>query len=178
MIAQLLLFLAFCTFEASGQVLKQFKKINALKKDSTVNIHYFKNVDSVILNKLDSFDQYLTKRKFQLDSNFFYNIEFTPKEKKLSLHLSYNFLYSIYLVMLSKENKIKISQPFAFFFYKNRLVICTTFSEKLIENQPAQDLLANLMYEHLSIKEKKMIDAASKDVEVYCCISRTYLLDW
>jgi hypothetical protein len=153
-------FFSLFAINCNAQVIGLYNKLIQEVNDTTVNLQYFKNADSLLLNKLDSFDLFLKKTKYELDSNYFYTIDFAIRQCKTEVVVSYNSEYDDYVLfakMYKNENRYAVSVPFAFFFYKNRLILCSILRQGLHLSKDADHLLTNLIYEHVDAKEKKLI---------------------
>lgn len=142
-----------------SQVIELQKKITAqfTKSEEFITLKYFKKVDDILLKKLDSFDLFLSQEKYELDSTFFYEIWFRKINDKQAVTICYQSQYHDYLMISNSLKATKKKSPFAFFFYKNKLVICSVFSRTLDLSKESKVLLKNLIYEHIKESEKALI---------------------
>jgi hypothetical protein len=155
--------LIFNSFISNAQVIKIHDILKERSNDSTLNLQYFKNIDSVLINKLDSFDLYLSKKMYELDSNYFFTIDLGVLRKasfRKEIIIKYGSQYNDYI---SVSNLVNNKSPFgnrtvfAFSFYKNKLVLFTILKKNLSLTNDASKLLTNLVYEHVNTLEKKLI---------------------
>jgi hypothetical protein len=144
----------------NAQINPLFKSLVSIKSDTTIALHYYKSVDSILLSKIDSFDLFLAKNKYELGSNYFYKIKFTSFNGKLDIAICYQSDYHDYLMITNSggfekvKSKLKV---FAFFFYKNRLMLCTTYRENINSAEGDKQLLKNLIFENVNEAEKQLI---------------------
>jgi hypothetical protein len=151
---------SFTTTQSDAQVIALYDKLMKKVNDTTITLQYFRNADSILLKKLDSFDISLNERKYELDSNYFYEIKLEIRQCKKRIVISYNSQYDDY-ILVAKMNRHKNRYgdriPFAFFFYKNKLIICSILRNELHLSKDSEDLVTNLIYEHVDESEKKLI---------------------
>ena len=154
------IFLSFSITQSNAQVIAAYDKLLQKVNDTTITLQYFKNADSILLNKLDSFDIYLKQRKYELDSNYFYELKLEIRQCKKRIVISYNSQYDDYILVAKMSRHKNISgdrMPFGFFFYKNRLIICSILRNGLHLSKDAVDMVTNLICEHVNESEKKLI---------------------
>jgi hypothetical protein len=152
--------LSFTTIKSNAQVIALYDKLMQKVNDTTITLQYFKNADSALLNKLDSFDIFLNQRKYESNSNYFYALNFEIRQCKKRIVISYNSQYDDYILvakMSRYKNRYGDRTPFAFFFYKNRLIICSILRNGLHLSKDAEEMVTNLIYEHVDESEKKLI---------------------
>lgn len=170
--------LFFSKIEA--QIISTFKNLVNTKTDTTIVLQYFKNADSILLSKIDSFDLFLEKNKYELDSNNFYKIKFTSSNGKIDIAICYQSDYHDYLMLTNSSSFEKVKnklKAFAFFFYKNKLVLCTTYRENINSTIGSKQLLKNLIYESVNQSEKKLILRPPNDIRVETKPVKGYYLD-
>jgi hypothetical protein len=137
--------------------------------DTCISLVYFNKVDSVLLEKIDSFDLYLSQKKYESDADFFYEIIFRKIDNKQVITLCYLSQYHDYLMISNSLNSRYKKSPFAFFFYRNKLIICSGYSKKLELSKESNMLLKNLVYEKKLIKTPPLdgVLVQSKPVKLY-----------
>ena len=148
--------------------------------NTSILLTYYKNVDKILLQKLDSFDLFLKEIKYQVDTNYFYCIGFSKRGDKLTAAVNYASMYNDYLFYTNSGHYsgVKYRQNvFAFFFYKNKLVICFTFIGNFTLTKDAESLLKNLMYEHIDESEKKLIGNPPKGIAILAKPVKRYYLE-
>ncbi len=172
--------LLFSFNRTNAQIIPLFKSLVCIKSDTTIALHYYKSVDSILLSKIDSFDLFLAKTKYELDSNYFYKIKFTSFSGKLELAICYQSDYHDYLMLTNSRSFEKVKSKlkvFAFFFYKNRLMLCTTYRENMNSSVGGKQLLKNLIFENVNEAEKNLILHPPNDNRVQGKPVKGYYLD-
>jgi hypothetical protein len=172
--------LLFSFNRTNAQIIPLFKSLVCTKSDTTIALQYYKSVDGILLSKIDSFDLFLAKTKYELDSNYFYKIKFTSFNGKLDIAICYQSDYHDYVMLTNSLGFEKIKsklKPFAFFFYKNRLMLCTIYRENINSTTGAKALLKNLICENVNESEKKLILHQPKGYTVQGKPVKGYYLD-
>lgn len=144
----------------TAQLISLHNKLAENRGDTAIFIQYFKSPDSILVKQLDSFDLYLESIQYKLDSSFFYTISFEVRQSKKRSIISYNSEYCDYIRVanLSKnKSPYRYRTVFAFFFYKNKLVLCDILSRNLRLTSDGVKLLTNLIYENVNENEKRLI---------------------
>jgi hypothetical protein len=174
--------LSFTTINSNAQVIALYDKLMQKVNDTTITLQYFKNADSVLLNKIDSFDIFLNQRKYELDSNYFYELKFEVRQCKKRIIIRYNSQYVDYIMvakMSEQKQRYGDRMPFAFFFYKNKLIMCSILRNGLHLSKDAEDFVTNLIYEHVDESEKKLILGYPQDsYKVLTKPVKGYFLDY
>jgi len=178
---KLLLILSFLLLakENYSQVLKHYnnvKKIN-LTKDSICSIKYYNGVESEILTKIDSFNTHLSANNFEIDSNYFFVVEFKERFNKLNAIIYYRSGYCDYLLITKTYPQDKVEQiPFAFSFYKKSLILFCTYKKGLKLSPESSSLVSNLIYENVNTSVKREIDKKVNSYVVQSKPLKTYIL--
>lgn len=177
------IFFCFVFIKTNAQIISLSGKLMQGVNDTSISLQYFKNVDSILLNKIDSFDLFLKNDKYELDSNFFYVIDmggifYYGCNKKIVIHYASQYCDYISVANLGAFKRPSGNRtPFAFFFYKSKLVICRmAFRKDLHLTDESIKLLTNLIYESVNESEKKLIlgypqyeyNVLVKPLEEYC----------
>lgn len=157
---------------AYSQVITLHNKINKTLqvKDTQVSIQYFKNIDSAITNRIDSFLVYIKIKypHYSIDSNFFISSHFSYNHlDNLTLTLDYQFEYNDYLRLTKCGSARNYAKPYAFTFYKNILIIFDEYNHKkrtnLISNtNETCRLVKSLIAPCLSHIQKRQIEIRPK----------------
>jgi hypothetical protein len=166
--------------KTNAQVISTFKQLLNAKADTCINLQYFKNADSILLNKIDSFDLFLTETKYELDSNYFYLVQFTKIRNKIEIGISYCSQYNEYLMITNSLGFGKLNRKrkvFAFFFYKNKLILCSTQLSNINYKDGSKQLLKNLIYENVNESEKAFILHLPNEIRVEGKPAKQYYLE-
>jgi hypothetical protein len=181
----ILICLSFITIKSKAQVITLHDKLAERIHDTTITLQYFKNADSVLINKLDSFDLYLKNIKYKLDPNYFYTIDLgVPSRygcrKEIAIHYRSQYCDYITVANLGKnKSPYRYRTVFSFFLYKNKLVLCNILRRDLHLTDDASKLLTNLIYEHVDESEKKLILGYPQDsYKVLTKPVKGYFLDY
>lgn len=176
----IIIFLSLCMGHAKAQIVPLFKGLVKTTQDTTIELHYFKNADSILVSKIDSFDLFLKQKEYKLDSNYFYRISFLIYEGKSEITIAYQSQYNDYLMLTKpahfgkRKNELR---SFSFFFYKNRLMLCAMYSKNILWSNGAKHLLKNLIYENVNELERKLICHPPADVIVRSKPAKGYSID-
>lgn len=165
------------TIKSSAQVISSYKTLMNAKCDTIIRMQYFKKADSALLSKIDSFNLYLAERKYDVDTNFFYQVKFDYSENKLRPVIRYVSHYVDYLMITNSSLKPSNVVVFAFTFYNNRLVLFTTHKKNITMTAETAGLLKNLIYENVNEKEKGFILHTPNEILVQTKPVKGYYLE-
>jgi hypothetical protein len=160
----LIIFLLFFAVNAKGQ-LSYFASIEK-NNDTMADLRYFKNLDSSIMQKLDSFIVYVksSKKSDEEKIGFIEFCFFKKKEGRILIDLSLNSQYAAYRTYAFKQNNF--GNVFAFSFYKSHLVLFTMSSDKHKIKEEFGPLLNELMYAELSKEVQQQIDKKANEFSI------------
>jgi hypothetical protein len=144
----------------NSQIIEKYKQIIEIstKKDSVYELTYYKEIDSTLKSKLDSFMIFFEKDTiFEKINSYFYVARFTPISKTIQIFLSQKGLQNDYDMLTSGNVYTYRQSAFAYSFYKNRLIIFTTKSRSIHISDCGISTLKNLIFQHLDLTEQKNI---------------------
>jgi hypothetical protein len=134
--------------------------------DTLADLHYFKNFDESVKEKLDSFIVFMkTKRKANKENKGFIIFSLHKNSVgRIEADLSLNTQYAAYRIYAFKKNNF--GKIFAFSFYKSNLILFTIPYSKYGIKEEFGPLLHDLMYAELSTEVQQEIDKKGEDFEI------------
>jgi len=158
------IFLFFLAVDTSAQL----SHYNSIKKstDSLGCLKYFKNLDKVVKEKLDSFYAFMNAKKKipKEDKGFIVFSWHTNATGRVMADLSLNNQYSEYRIYALQKNNF--GRIFAFTFYKSKLVLFRAPYSKYEVKEEFAELIHDLMYAELSKKVQREIDITTNEFDV------------
>lgn len=163
-----------------AQVVDKYKKIYTVskQKDTIVELTYFKNVDSILASKIDSFICYQNQ---QLGSkaaeDYFFCISFWARPNGQYISVKHKAMYNDFLMLTGGTVYTRNESAFAYSFYKDKLVVFTTNNRSIHIGDCGISILKNLIFEQFSLKEKRKILQKPEIVEVSSQPVKGYYID-
>ena len=167
-----------CSYKCQSQVLEYFKSIEN-QKDTALDLKYFKKINPVLVQKLDSF--LLFKKKGEkpvirdtsyIEIQFFTNLKYGNSiyadiyERKDYCDYTLHFP-----VKFNKGNII------AFTFYKSKLIVFSMPYNTGKVKKEYISLLKDLIYNEMRQDVKNDIDANVDEVEIIISRSKRYIVE-
>ena len=157
-------FLLFFTLTIKSQVIDYFlanEKVN----DTLADLRYFKNIDKLIEQKLDSFFSYVKTRKDKKEGGFIEVSMFRKKMNKITADISVNNQYADYRIY-SAANK-EFGKAFAFTWYKSKLILFTmSYSVKYRVKKEYGSIMHDLIYPEMSKSVRNEIDTKADEFTI------------
>lgn len=176
------IFLSFILFftligSSKSQVLEQFRSIEK-SKDTMADLRYFKTLDSIIREKLDSFIVFREaggKRKVK-DSVGFIEISIMRNHSgSIFIDISHNSQYVCYRTISLKH--ANFGNVFAFSFYRSNLILLSIPYHGLRIKAEYQVVLRDLIYPEMTEAVKGEIDRNTTEFGIEVGIVKRYYLD-
>ena len=149
----------------------QLPYYNSIEKsnDTLADLRYFKNLDKLITEKLDSFFVFIKskreyRKKFKQDKGFIQFSLHRNSAGRILADLSVNSQYVDYKIFASKKNNF--GNVFAFSFYKSNLIFFTFPYSKHGIREEFAPILHDLMYPEFLPEVKKEIDIKTEDFHI------------